>query len=255
MAIDPNVPLSNPELVAAIEASLSQPNEQTRAGFYKALENAQFLLPVTMEPMPGSADADGRVTLETDTQIGLITISDNQGNAYLPAFTDWQALKAWREKPDERTLVVTYEDVAGMVIHTEGIAGFCINAYTHSIPVSREQIMRTAAAQAAPVTVAAGTSVLTGTPAEDPIELKAAVSQYLLTQPHVRRAWLVLMSSGNDLSLLIVVDHSGDNRQTFNGIASVAVPMLQKGQVLDFTPADSELGKQIANEQPPFYER
>jgi hypothetical protein len=99
------------------------------------------------------------------------------------------------------------------------------------------------------------TKVRVGLPANDPVVLKDAVAKYLKTQKNVKRAWLVLMEKGGERSLLMVVDFFGDRQTTFNGIASVAVPKLREGEMLDIMPATNDGFCQTIKDYPPFYKR
>ena len=106
--LDINMPVTNPELVAAIEAVKKDTNADTQDSYYKALKNARFLSPITIEPRPEPGDAEGKTTLTVDTKINFIGFTDGNGDNYLPVYTDWLALKQWRDIPDEQTLITSY---------------------------------------------------------------------------------------------------------------------------------------------------
>ena|GEM_PF-5238042 len=59
----------------------------------------------------------------------------------------------------------------------------------------------------------------------------------------VNRAYLVLMQKDGEFSFLIVVDFTRDRKETFDGIAAVAVPLLKKGECLDMLPLAPALAR------------
>ena len=253
--ININVPITNPELVAAMEECQKESNAGTQHAFFSALKNARFLSPVTIEPRPAPADTEGKTTLEADTKIGFVSISNANGGHYLPAFSDWPAVKLWRNNADEQTLITSYEDISGMVLRDPSIAGFVINPCSHNIPIIRDMIEHINAGPAAQWAAEKDTAVHIGLPANDPAALKSAVAEHLKVQRSVKGAWLVLMEKGGELSFLIVVDFVGDRQSTFNGIASAAVPKLRPGELIDMVPANSDIGQKIVRDYMPFYVR
>ena len=252
---DINTPVTNPELVAAIEAVREQTNADTQNAYFTALKNARFLSPVTIDPRPEPSDEDGATTLKADTTINFLCIADANGDNYLPVFTDWPALKQWRDIPDEQTLITTFNDIRTVVSQDADIAGFVLNPFSHNIPIRQDMIDRINAGLPNHWTVDKDTTVLIGLPADDPVALKDAVIEHLASQKNVRAAWLVLMEKDGERSFVIVVNCTGGSHATFNGIASVAVPKLRDGEILDMVTADSAIGQQVVHDYPAFYER
>jgi len=142
-----------------------------------------------------------------------------------------------------------------MVLRNPKTAGFVINPYSHNMPIRRDIIAQINAGPVTQWTVQENTTVLLGIPADDPPALKEAVAKYLKSQKNVKGAWLVLMDRGTERSFLIVVDFAGDRSATFNGIASVAVPLLREGELIDMVPADDDFGRKVTRDYPPFYKR
>jgi len=254
MTFDINQPVTNPELVAAIDAIRVTFSQVTEEALVKALKDARYLCPVDISPRPES-DGSGTITLKTETTISFFGLTDANGNNFLPVCTDWSALKLWRDIPDEQTVVLTYEDVSGMVMRDPKLCGFVINPQSHVLPILRDVIERINAAPLTQWTVKEDTQVFIGEPANDPIELKDTVSNYLKTQAHIKGAWLVLMNKDGVQSFVIVVDFVGDRQTTFGGIASVAVPKLREGELLDMVPADTDFAQSIIRDYTPFYLR
>jgi len=253
--IDINVPITNPELVAAIETIQNVSTNDTQNAYFKALKNARFLSPVTITPRPEPGGAEGKVTLNAGTKISFLGFTDINGETYLPVYTDWPALKKWRDIPDEQTIITSFDDISGMVMRDSNYIGFVVNPYSHSSLVTRDIINCINAGPVNEWTVEEDTPVLLGTPADYPFALKEAVGVYLMSQVNVNGAWLVLMEKDGEKSFLIVVDFIGDRQATFNGIASVAVPKLREGELIDMVSADSDFGQKVIQGFSPFYRR
>lgn len=251
---DINEPVTNPTLINAIEAIQKEVNQSTRDDFLNAVKEAKFLSPVSMDPPPPPGD-DGKTTLQADTKISFISLTDANGDSYLPVYTDWPALKQWRDIPDEKTLILSYEDVKEMIVNNAGSSGFVINPFSQNVPVSKNIMEALDAGPVRPWTVKKDTQVRIGQPANDPIAIKEAISAYLKDVEDVRSAYLVLMEKEEELSFLIVVDFAGDRQTIFSGIASVAVPLLREGELIDMVPADSDLGRSVVRDFLPFYEQ
>ena len=251
---DVNQPVENPILVKAIEAFQEEANHETQHDFLKAVKEATFLLSVEFDP-PVPPGENGETTLEADTKIKFIGITDMAGDNYLPVYTDWAALKQWRDNPDEQTMLFSYDDINSMIFNDPQSSGFVINPYGLNVPV-RKNIMQIL--NAGPVnqwTAEKGMQVRIGQPSEDPVEIKEAICEYLKDKANVKSAYLALMENEGELSYLIVVDYTGDRQETFTGIASVAVPLLREGELIDMAPVDSDLGESVVRGFPPFYER
>jgi len=251
--VNVNTPVTNPELVAAIEAVRANCNAETKATIVNCLTEAHFLSPVSITP-PLEPSIDGKSTLRKDTAIGFFALSSANGE-FLPAFTDWEELRKWRNDPNEQTLITTYDDLCALIEKGSNYAGFSINPYGHNFLVTREMIQQLNRPTPNPWTVEKETEVLIGTPANYPRELTNAVSKYLKTQKNVKSAHLVLMNNGGESSFLIVVDFIGDLEATFSGIAAVVVPYLKKGELLDMIPLEPGMGETVAKDYPPFYKR
>ena len=251
---DINEPVTNPALVEAIEAIEKDSNQSSQNNFFNAVKAAKFLTSVSIDPPPPPGE-DGKTTLKADTIISFVHLQDANDDVFLPVYTDWFALKLWRDIPDERTMILTYEDIRAMVVANEAISGFVINPYSNNITIRKDMLAILDAGHAKPWTVEEDTQVRIGLPSNDPVEIKEAISGYLKYADDAKSAYLVLMEKEGESSFLIIVDFEGDRQKMFNGIASVAVPLLREGELIDMAPADSDIGRSVIEGFPPFYEK
>lgn len=166
-------------------------------------------------------------------------------------------LKKWRDEQNEQTIISTYDDLSSMVIKDSTHSGFVLNPYGCNIMITRNMIehFNNSSNYAIPYTLEKETKVMIGTPANYSHELTKAISDYLKTKKNVKSAYLALMQKDDESSFLVIVDFTGDRRETFDGIASVAVPLLKKDELIDMVPLDDGIGQSVANDHAPFYKR
>ncbi|MDR1821945.1 MAG: enhanced serine sensitivity protein SseB [Oscillospiraceae bacterium] len=255
--MDVNTPVTNPSLVCALEAIQKELTPDTNRTFLTELKKARFLSPVHIDPKPPAAGADGGAVLPADTTISFEACTYENGDVYMPVYTDWGALKLWRDIPGEQTLITSYDDISRMVLTSKNpnSKGFIINPYSHRVPVSKSTIEQISGAAHVEWTAEKDTQVLIGAPANDPIAMKTAIANYLKGQKNVNSAYLALMENSGEFSFIIAVDFAGNRQATFNGIAAVAIPHLREGELIDITPADTPLGKDVIGTVRPFYKR
>ena len=134
---DVNEPVINPELVDAIEAIKNDANQSTQDDLLNVLKDAKFLSSVSIDSPLGE---DGKITLKPDTIISFHYLQNHDGDNYLPVFTDWPALKQWRDIPDEKTVIINYEDIKSMVLKNKEAVGFVINPCSDNITISKDLI-------------------------------------------------------------------------------------------------------------------
>lgn len=252
--MDINKPIANPALVSTIGALQENDTPETVKCFVQELKNAHFLTPVIISPVP-VADETGKAVLKTDTTISPLSLENANGDIFLIVFTDWESLRKWRNIEDEQTLVTSYEDICQMTNASEKYRGFAINPMSENIVITKELIEQYNNPTVQPYTVEKDTKVSIGVPANYPEEMVGAVSAYMKKQKHIKSAYLVLMMKDNEQSFLMIVDFQGDRQTTFGEIASVAVPLLRQGELLDMVPLESEIGADVANEYKPFYQK
>ena len=253
--IDVNKPITNPELVAAMEALQKNATPENEKMFLDLLRNAYFLVPLEGGLQHDEPGADGKITLTKGTTINFPMLSDTQGDPWHIAFTDWPSLRTWRNNPNEETLIVEFSDFPSMILR-EGskCVGLLINPSSHNFPVNR-QILAVMSSRANPIEVKETTQVLIGEPADYPHTLADAIRALLKTMRGVKKAWLLLMRKGDEESFLVVVDFSGDRRTAFDTIGQTAAPHLKTGQFIDMVSYSDNFGMNAVKNHKPFYKK
>ena len=258
--MDLNQPITNPALKRALE---EMHRENTRPNQERALDEllrAQLLSPVTITPPPNGEGAAGQTRLDQDTRIQFSLLTTQDGRAFFPAFTDWEELRRLSQDPRQQTLVLGFADYARMILRDGAAAGLAVNPFGESLTMERPMVeylenrRRELEEGLRPEQIEKDTQVMVGEPVRFPQALADAVKARAGELPGVERIWLREMVRGGQESLLLVVDHTGDEGQLFAALAQAARPCLEGAQV-DLVSFDSGLGRSAAQGAEPIFRR
>lgn len=112
---DINKPVTNPDLVKAINDSYPNQIDKQKHIILEA-RKARLLAPVLISPEPeGEINVNERV-IKKDTTISFNLIEDTNNQKYFIAFTDWNALRKWRNIEKQQTIVTSFDDLSSMVL-------------------------------------------------------------------------------------------------------------------------------------------
>lgn len=253
---DVDIPVTNPNFVAAFQALSESHTEQSQRVFLEELKKARFLAPVMLDPKLSRGDPEiGEATLQKGTNISFMLIEREDGSTYYPAFTDWEELRKWNQEPDISTWVLELADYRALFSQGEPVQkGFVINPLSQSLLISSEWL-RGSEGGFREHTVEEDTQVLLGEPKEYPYEMAEALKAHLREEKSVKKAYLQLMVKGEEKSYLLVIDFAdAERRALFDGIAHVARPYLD-GMFLDMIPYDEDFGGKAAEGKKPFYRK
>lgn len=262
MMIDVNKPVTNPELVIAIKEMKESNTKECQDHVINEVMKAHFISPVNISPAPGPSSDSSEVVLKENTTINFNIIENTANQQFFLSFTDWQELGKWNKGENQQTLILTFDDLAAMVLDKKGNSeGFVINPYGENIIFNktmiealREDKERRAKGGVVEQVVKKDTTVQLGQPRIYPKEMVNAISNYLKKQKNVHAAYLQLMIKEGEQSYLVIVDFTGDRRELFDGIANVAMSHLN-GMFIDLVPYDSDFGHNAINNIEPFYKK
>jgi hypothetical protein len=251
---DINKPVTNPELIDAINELQNEPNSDNEKVFIDMLVKANFIVPVEGEMAHGEPDYNGSVTLEKETKIDLPMLCDELKNLWHIAFTDWPSLYKWRKIIDEKVLVLPFSDFPALILHENvNSSGFIINPCSHNLPVSR-QLLAHLSGCSNPIKIKESIQVKIGEPADYPHLLADGITALLKTMREVKKAWILLMQREGEQSFLIVVDFNGDKQKIFDAIGKSAASNLKPNQFVDMVSFKDDFGSNAVKNYKPFYE-
>ena len=122
--------LHNEALLSAI-AEMNRLN--TRASREAVLDliiaQAQFISPV--EILPGE---------NAEQNIQFVLLPNQQGQPFFPAFTGWEELRKLCGPKNQQTLVLNFDQYAGMILRDNRAAGFVIDPFGCCLSFERDMV-------------------------------------------------------------------------------------------------------------------
>ena len=117
---------TNIVLVDAISKMRADDNDQTRNTVIdEVVMKGRFLMPVEV--------LDGKM------QFNMVT--NNKNENYFLAFTDWEEMKSCMSGPEQKAMVMVFDDYAMLMKKNNQTAGFVINPYTTNLIFRKDYIL------------------------------------------------------------------------------------------------------------------
>ena len=118
--------ITNIVLVDAISKMRADDNDQTRNTVIdEVVMKGRFLMPVEV--------LDGKM------QFNMVT--NNKNENYFLAFTDWEEMKSCMSGPEQKAMVMVFDDYAMLMKKNNQTAGFVINPYTTNLIFRKDYIL------------------------------------------------------------------------------------------------------------------
>lgn len=122
----------NPVLMLAISRMRENDNAETREKMVEAMVEAKFLVPCLIQMKPGTEQETQRDT--TNTVVNFNMLRTQAGQMYFMIFTDIGSLKKWQDIPNQNGMVMTFDDVADLVLRAgDKAAGVVLNPQTTNL--------------------------------------------------------------------------------------------------------------------------
>lgn len=133
-------PILNSELVHAIARMKQTKSRESREAVLDlVISSSQFLAPVTITPPPASEQA-GQAAVHQGTAIQFQLLPNQEGQPFFPAFTSWEELRRLCGPKNQQTLVLTFEDYAGMILRDNRAAGFVVDPFGSCLSFDRTMV-------------------------------------------------------------------------------------------------------------------
>lgn len=145
--MNPFKPITNPMLCGTMELLQAEDTPEHRKMFIDELVRARYLAPVVVTPTP-QPDANGALMLTSEHKVELPLLAGQDGNHFLMAFTDIDALKKWNPDPNQQTFGFEFSDYAEMLFRTNKdgktnpAVGIVINPFGNSFFVSKKMVAK-----------------------------------------------------------------------------------------------------------------
>ncbi|MWN90177.1 hypothetical protein GQ597_05620 [Gilliamella sp. Pra-s65] len=206
---------------------------------------------------------DNTITLQQDTVLSFVAISNVENENFFPVFTDWDELRKWQNIEDQQTLVVDLSYYQTLLNDSDGCKGVVINPFGHSIQLDRSMLSEVftdnspSTENRKEIYIPKETKVVIGTPEQYPHLLVDMLKDYLQNKLEVNSAYLRLMLQNQQQRYLVVLDipKGVDEKAIFNDLGQAAQSFLAKDMFIDFIVADTEFGQQAIKDEKPFYQK
>ena len=265
--VDVNKPQENPKLKALFIQKKAAKSDEEFDGVMNELcgeivMNAHFLSVVKFSKEPESKGSN-QVVVTKGTQIAFPMLSTQDNRKFYPAFIDWDELNKWNIMKDTKpkTLILSFDDYAAMVLDSNGGDGFVINPFSDNLILDRKIInhlrekKHSIKSGITECQAKKDTKVIIGEPKEYPSAMTDAICTYAKTDKRIHSIWLKLMERDEKFSYLLVVDFQGDEpKSVFSKIGEAAQPFLN-GKYLDMVPLSEQFGADAVKGAEPFYKK
>jgi len=251
--------INNSVLLDLISKMRENTNEQTQeAVLEEIVTNAKFIIPAEVTEI-NPEEAKTLKNPNHNTRIKFSMIKNDKDQAFFPAFTSMDELYKWQKDYKGETISLGFDEYAAMLSKSNDFAGMVIDPFTHNLIIDNRMAEELAIQKSiykngsAKRTLKEGEKIRIVTPEETPTEMLEAIKAHLANEPSVEKAYFRMMIRENNAqSYLLAVDFNGNMDELFPAIADAANPHLGN-MFIDIVPADSGLGKNVADSTPPFY--
>ena len=129
--------ISNPGLTEAMREVKEKDSRVTQSMVIRELLKAKLLIPVTYQA-PEDSPMGSR---EQQAKIQFHMIQNSAKKRYFLAFTSMDELRKWRDKPEQRTAILRFDDYAALVLDAgSGAEGIAIDPMGENLIMTREQV-------------------------------------------------------------------------------------------------------------------
>ena len=256
--------LKNPDLIQAFHLVQYDPTPERQGELMQEVIKARYMAAATFDPEP-EKDENGNLKFSEKTAIRMQEVTNDKGEKYLPAFTDWKTMQKWELKEGQHVIGMSFNDYAALVLRDKDCAGFIINPMAEKIRIERAAIAAIIQQQAAfmkrkqmeyernhPEAAAAKAPMEFHPLTSYPEKMLEDVKSFLKDQP-VKSAYLQGVIQGDRKGCIFVLDFQEGRDAIFNGIAKIAQPYMQ-GMYLYMAPLSTDLGQKAVQGLEPFYE-
>lgn len=139
MSIPDLSPVSNPELIKAINKAKENPDQANSNRMLNEVVKAKLLIPISME---STIAMDGKGYSEVENaNINFELLRANTGKLYYPVFTDVQEMRKCAVDKNQSSMIVNFDDLATLLLQPmNAVAGFVINPMGDNICFSTQMI-------------------------------------------------------------------------------------------------------------------
>ncbi len=137
--------IDNSEFVKAIEKMRDDYTDENKEDVVnKAVFDATYFVPAFFDTSSElTKGPDDRLSFTERPKTQFVLVENPEGEKYIPAFTDHNALIEFRNAQAEgcQAFVMSFADIESVVENFEYIAGFVVNPFEHNLPFPKDFII------------------------------------------------------------------------------------------------------------------
>ena len=133
-------PVTNPELIKAINKAKENPNQVNSNRMLNEAVKANYLIPIKMESTIVMDGNKGYGDVE-NASINFELLKANTGKIYYPVFTELKELQKCAVDKNQSSMVVNFDDLAALLLQPmNAVAGLVINPMCENVCFSTQMI-------------------------------------------------------------------------------------------------------------------
>lgn len=131
--------VKNPALVEAMAELKKNQTPATEQAMIEAFKEAKLIAPISLRTPLEEVEPNEKG--ERQMEASLLAITNNAGDRYFPAFTEWLEYLKWKNDPDVDTMVITYEQYVDLLVRNNiDVKGVLVNPGDANILFSKEKL-------------------------------------------------------------------------------------------------------------------
>lgn len=139
-----NEPITNPELVAALELLKTKKTPENEQDMLQKVHQAKLLCPVMFDTPLEQDATNGAIHMKDTTKLKFILVNTQEGKSFFPAFTDMNEAQKLPNQGEQKPayIVRTLKDYRKMLRDPNGnVDGVVINPMNHNIVFPKEYLL------------------------------------------------------------------------------------------------------------------
>lgn len=225
--------MKNQALITAIQTFLNNQNQINEKDFFNELNKAILYMPIEKNEEKG---------------VTLRTLKNNEGNTFLPFFTDEDMIGDFKSEMME----IDFEQLSYFILQNKNEINGILNPFQQAIVLTAEMVQ-------AITNLCKDDNkerISLGMPMQEPVEMEEALSTFMKEHSTIHSAtmFMIQVQGERKANLLLVIEHDEKEEELFPQLAEVTKAFLKDDEKMSFTSTTSELGKQTVGKREPFYQ-
>ncbi len=241
--------IDNSKLVEKIEKMKKEKTVEAQNEVITEILRARFLCPIIIDK---SLAKNGRVEIKKDTKIQFSIIKTKEEKTYLIAFTSEAEVNKWQKNPTQQSIIYTFEDYAMIALNNENLDGFVVDPMGANLLFNTEMIKQIKSNLTHESTIKKDTEIEIAPIKDYPEGLETKVKDMCNNLGKINCAYICQMKQEDKVSVLLVIDADGNEKEFYSSLAGAIIPFLGEYQ-LDMVALSSEIGKQVKSHFEPIY--